>query len=215
MAAYLYDLFARRAPSPAKVFIETPDGRKVSYGDLEAGAARVAGRLVAEGVEPGDRVALQAEKSADGIMIYLGVLKAGAVFLPLNNAYTSAEVDYFLKDAEPRVFITDPASWVKEAMRHPPLEVSVSRTGGDLASLIYTSGTTGRSKGAMLSHGSLAANALALHEAWGFTADDVLLHALPVFHVHGLFVALHCALLSGCPMVWLPRFADAEVLAGL
>jgi malonyl-CoA/methylmalonyl-CoA synthetase len=124
-------------------------------------------------------------------------------------------VDYFLQDAEPRVFITDPVSWVNEAALNPPLEAAVSRAGGDLASLIYTSGTTGRSKGAMLSHGSLAANALALHEAWGFTADDVLLHALPVFHVHGLFVALHCALLSGCPMVWLPKFSDAEVLAGL
>jgi malonyl-CoA/methylmalonyl-CoA synthetase len=124
-------------------------------------------------------------------------------------------VDSFLQDAEPRGCLTDPGSWVNEAALHPPLEAAVSRTGGDLASLIYTSGTTGRSKGAMLSHGSLAANALALHEAWGFTADDVLLHALPVFHVHGLFVALHCALLSGCPMVWLPKFSDAEVLAGL
>ena len=216
MSENLYDLLASRFPQDrAKPCFLLSDGGQVSYGDLEAGAARVAGRLVAEGVEPGDRVALQAEKSAAGIMVYLGVLKAGAVFLPLNNAYTSAEVDYFLKDAEPRVFITDPVSWVNEAALHPPLEAAVSRTGGDLASLIYTSGTTGRSKGAMLSHGSLAANALALHGAWGFAADDVLLHALPVFHVHGLFVALHCALLSGCPMVWLPRFADAEVLAGL
>jgi malonyl-CoA/methylmalonyl-CoA synthetase len=113
------------------------------------------------------------------------------------------------------VFITDPPSWVREAGAVQPLAEAVGRDAGDLASLIYTSGTTGRSKGAMLSHGALAANALALHEAWGFTPDDVLLHALPIFHVHGLFVALHCALLSGAPMVWLPKFADAEVLAGL
>jgi malonyl-CoA/methylmalonyl-CoA synthetase len=212
----LYDLLASRFPADrAKPCFLLSDGTAISYGDLETGAAHVAGRLLAEGVQPGDRIALQAEKSADCIMVYLGVLKAGAVYLPLNSAYTAAEVDYFLGDAEPKVFITDPPAWVAEARAHPPAAVTVPRADGDLASLIYTSGTTGRSKGAMLSHGALAANALALHEAWGFTPDDVLLHALPIFHVHGLFVALHCALLSGCPMVWLPRFTDAEVLAGL
>ena len=216
MSENLYDLLASRFPADrSKPCFLLGDGTAISYGDLEAGAAQVAGRLMAEGVTPGDRVALQSEKSAEGIMVYLGVLKAGAVFLPLNGAYTVTEVDYFLADAEPKVFITDPPAWVAEARAHPPMTATVARTGADLASLIYTSGTTGRSKGAMLSHGSLAANALALHEAWGFTSDDVLLHALPVFHVHGLFVALHCALLSGCPMVWLPRFVDAEVLAGL
>ena len=216
MSENLYDLLAGRFPADrSRPCFLLSDGSEVSYGALEAGAAQVAGRLAAEGVGPGDRVALQAEKSPEGIMVYLGVLKAGAVFLPLNGAYTAAEVDYFLKDAEPKVFITDPPAWVREARAFAPAEATVPRAAGDLASLIYTSGTTGRSKGAMLSHGSLAANALALHEAWGFTPDDVLLHALPVFHVHGLFVALHCALLSGCPMVWLPKFADAEVLAGL
>jgi malonyl-CoA/methylmalonyl-CoA synthetase len=137
------------------------------------------------------------------------------VFLPLNAAYTPAEVDYFLKDAEPAVFITDADGYVAGAASAAPLAEAVSRADADLASIIYTSGTTGRSKGAMLSHGALAANALALHQAWGFTPDDVLLHALPIFHVHGLFVALHCAFLSGAPMVWLPKFVDAEVLAGL
>ncbi len=216
MSENLYDLLASRFPTDrTKPCFLLSDGTAISYGALESGAAHVAGRLVAEGVEPGDRVALQAEKSAEGIMVYLGALKAGAVFLPLNSAYTAAEVDYFLTDAEPKVFVTDPTAWVGDAGRHPPLEVTVTRDAGDLACLIYTSGTTGRSKGAMLSHGSLAANALALHEAWGFTSQDVLLHALPVFHVHGLFVALHCALLSGCSMVWLPKFVDAEVLAGL
>jgi len=216
MSENLYDLLASRFPADrSKPCFLLSDGRAISYGELEAGAARVAGRLVAEGVAPGDRVALQAEKSAEVIMIYLGVLKAGAVFLPLNSAYTASEVDYFLGDAEPKVFVTDPPAWVAEAEGAAPLEATVPRAAGDLASLIYTSGTTGRSKGAMLSHGNLAENALALHAAWGFTPDDVLLHALPIFHVHGLFVALHCALLSGCPMVWLPKFADAEVLAGL
>jgi len=216
MSNHLYDLLADGFPADrARPCFLLSDGSAISYGDLEAGAGRVAARLIAEGVRPGDRVALQAEKSPEVIMIYLGVLKAGAVFLPLNSAYTAAEVDYFLTNAEPKVFVTDPPAWVREAASHAPLERAVPRAAGDLASLIYTSGTTGRSKGAMLSHGNLAANALALHAAWGFSPDDVLLHALPVFHVHGLFVALHCALLSGCPMVWLPKFTDAEVLAGL
>ncbi len=216
MTENLYDLLASRFPADRdRPCFLLSDGSEISYGDLEAGAAHVAGRLAAEGVRPGDRIALQAEKSPEGIMVYLGVLKAGAVYLPLNAAYTASEVDYFLKDAEPSTFITDPPAWVREARGHAPLDTTVARAADDLASLIYTSGTTGRSKGAMLSHGALAANALALHEAWGFTPDDVLLHALPVFHVHGLFVALHCALLSGCPMVWLPKFTDAEVLAGL
>jgi malonyl-CoA/methylmalonyl-CoA synthetase len=216
MSENLYDLLSSRFPADrSKPCFLLSDGRAISYGALEAGAAHVAGRLIAEGVRPGDRVALQAEKSAEAIMVYLGVLKAGAVFLPLNSAYTPAEVDYFLGDAEPKAFITEPPAWVAEAASHLPLETTVPRAASDLASLIYTSGTTGRSKGAMLSHGNLAENALALHAAWGFTPDDVLLHALPIFHVHGLFVALHCALLSGCPMVWLPKFADAEVLAGL
>ncbi len=215
-SANLYDLLASRFPADrSRPCFLLSDGGAISYGALEAGSARVAARLVDEGVAPGDRVALQAEKSAEAIMIYLGVLKAGAVFLPLNSACTPSEVDYFLQDAEPKVFVTDPPAWVAEAAAFAPLEKSVPRAAHDLASLIYTSGTTGRSKGAMLSHGNLAENALALHAAWGFTADDVLLHALPIFHVHGLFVALHCALLSGCPMVWLPKFADADVLAGL
>jgi malonyl-CoA/methylmalonyl-CoA synthetase len=190
------------------------DGSAVSYGALEDDVARVAGRLVADGVGPGDRVALQAEKSVAGVAIYLATLKAGAVFLPLNAAYTPAEVEYFLTDAEPAVFITDAEAYLAGATGEP-LDAAVPRAASDLASIIYTSGTTGRSKGAMLSHVNLAANALALHQAWGFTPDDVLLHALPIFHVHGLFVALHCAFLSGAPMVWLPKFADAEVLAGL
>jgi len=215
MSANLYDLLASRFPADrsAPCFLLS-DGSQVSYGELEAGVGRIAARLVAEGVQPGDRVALQAEKSVEGVMIYLGALKAGAIFLPLNAAYTPAEVEYFRADAEPRLLITDPAAYLAGAPARP-LADTVAREATDLAAIIYTSGTTGRSKGAMLSHGNLAANALALYEAWGFSPADVLLHALPIFHVHGLFVALHCALLGGCPMVWLPKFSDAEVLAGL
>lgn len=216
MTANLYDLLALRFPADrSRPCFVLSDGSTISYGALESAASRVASRLIAEDVKPGDRVVLQAEKSPEAVMIYLGVLKAGAVFVPLNSAYTKSEVDYFLADASPKIFITDPPAFVREAEGAEPLAQSAPREAGDLASLIYTSGTTGRSKGAMLSHGNLAENALALHAAWGFTPKDVLLHALPVFHVHGLFVALHCALLSGAPMIWLPKFTDAEVLAGL
>ena len=216
MSENLFELLAARFPADrsAPCFILS-DNSEISYAGLESAAAHVAARLIAEGVRSGDRVALQAEKSPEVIMIYLGVLMAGAVFVPLNAAYTKSEIAYFLEDASPKVFITDPPTFVREAAGFEPLAHPVPREAGDLASLIYTSGTTGRSKGAMLSHGNLAENALALHAAWGFSKDDVLLHALPVFHVHGLFVALHCALLSGAPMIWLPKFTDADVLAGL
>ena len=212
----LFDLLAAGfPPDRSRPAFRLSDGSEVSYGELEASVGRVAGHLIARGVRPGDRVALQAEKSVAGVVIYLATLKAGAVFLPLNAAYTPTEIDYFIQDAEPAVFITDAEGFVAEAGSAIPLGSTVARAADDLAAIIYTSGTTGRSKGAMLSHGNLAANAVALHEIWGFTPDDVLLHALPIFHVHGLFVALHCAFLSGAAMVWLPRFDDAQVLAGL
>jgi malonyl-CoA/methylmalonyl-CoA synthetase len=212
----LHDLLASRFPADrTRACFILSDGTEISYGALEAGVGRIAALLKDKGVGVGDRVALQAAKSAEGVMVYLAALKIGAVFLPLNQAYTPSEVDYFLKDAEPKVFITDPVAFAAEAAGWAPVLETTPREDGDLAAIIYTSGTTGRSKGAMLSHGNLAANALALHQAWGFTPEDVLLHALPIFHVHGLFVALHCAFLSGCPMVWLSKFDDAEVLAGL
>ncbi len=212
----LYDVLAAGFPAArAKPAFLLSDGSAVSYGQLEAGAAQAAGHLVASGVKPGDRVGLQVEKSIEAVMIYLGALKAGAVFLPLNSAYTAAEVDYFVHDAQPRVFVRDAQQFLAEADAADPLAEAVKRKATDLASLIYTSGTTGRSKGAMLSHGNLAENAAALHRAWGFSSDDVLLHALPIFHVHGLFVAMHCAFLSGAPMVWLAKFDDAQLLSGL
>jgi malonyl-CoA/methylmalonyl-CoA synthetase len=214
--ANLYDILAAAFPTDlAKPAFLLSDGSQVSYGRLEAEVARMAGYLTEQGVEPGDRVGLQDEKSVAGVVIYLATLMAGAVFLPLNAAYTPAEVDYFVKDAEPRVFITDAVRFVAEAAEATPLIETYPSEDGDLAAIIYTSGTTGRSKGAMLSHGALAANARALHQIWGFSSDDVLLHALPIFHVHGLFVAMHCGFLSGAPMVWLPKFDDAKVLAGL
>jgi len=216
MSASLYDFLARGFPADrSKPCFILSDGREISYGALEEGAAQVAGRLVAEGVVAGDRVGLQVEKSVEAVMIYLGTLKAGGVFLPLNAAYTPSEIDYFKKDAEPRVFITNAESYVEGARVEKPLTAAVPRTDADLASIIYTSGTTGRSKGAMLSHGNLKANAQALFEIWAFSPKDVLLHALPIFHVHGLFVGLHNAFLAGCPMVWLPKFTDNEVIAGL
>jgi len=212
----LYDLLASRFPADrTKPCFLLPDGSAISYGELEDRTGRVAALLRARGVQAGDRVALQAPKSPQGVMVYLAALKIGAVFLPLNQAYTPSEVEYFLTDAEPAVFITDPVAFAGEAQGLAPITEITARGDADLASIIYTSGTTGRSKGAMLSHGNLAANALALHAAWGFSPDDVLLHALPIFHVHGLFVALHCAFLSGGPMVWLEKYEDAPVLEGL
>jgi malonyl-CoA/methylmalonyl-CoA synthetase len=148
-------------------------------------------------------------------MLYLATLQIGAVFLPLNPAYTAAEVGHFRQDADPALFVTDPAGLAREAEALSPRTIAYDSRPGDLAALVYTSGTTGRAKGAMLSHQNLASNALALHEVWGFSGGDVLLHALPIFHVHGLFVAIHCALLSGAPMLWLPRFEEDAVLAAL
>ena len=212
----LYDLLASRFPADrSKPAFLLPDGGAVSYGQLEDDVARTASLLIEYEVEPGDRIALQSEKSVAAVAVYLATLKVGAVFLPLNTAYTEAEVDYFIEDAEPVLFVEDAEALVADARTRPPLTQTLAMDDDDLASIIYTSGTTGRSKGAMLSHGNLAANALALHQVWGFREDDVLLHALPIFHVHGLFVALHCAFLSGAPMVWLPKYDDAQVLDGL
>jgi len=216
MSDNLYSLLAAGFPADrGRHAFRPPGGPAVSYGELEQLTARVAAALRGRGVRPGDRVALQVEKSIEAVVIYLATLRIGAVFLPLNAAYTPAEVDYFLRDAEPAVFLQDAQAFLREAADLEPDHGVEPRSASDLAAIIYTSGTTGRSKGAMLTHGALAANALALHSAWGFSRDDVLLHALPIFHVHGLFVALHCAFLSGCPMVWLNRFDEAAVLEGL
>ncbi|MFN2424839.1 MAG: AMP-binding protein [Candidatus Binatia bacterium] len=199
-----------------------------TWRELDDLAARFASTLVSRGVSSGDRVVVQVEKSVGAVALYLACLRTGAVFVPLNTAYTEAEVDRFLRDAEPRVFVcsrhrtaaaphvevlgttADSSLWA-EALVSPPHEPVTARAPKDLAAIVYTSGTTGVSKGAMLNHGNLAANALTLNALWDFRDDDVLLHALPIYHVHGLFIAMHCAMLSAATMIFLPKFDAAEV----
>jgi malonyl-CoA/methylmalonyl-CoA synthetase len=234
---HLYNLVRGRMPDLAEAAIETPAGRVISYGALDAMAARFAGALVARGVVPGDRVLVQVEKSAEAIALYLGTVRAGAIFLPLNTAYTLSEVEYFVGDAEPKLIVCDPAraepvgllaarygaeietldehgggSLAELAAAQPSLFADVERGPDDLAAILYTSGTTGRSKGAMLSHDNLTSNALALAALWRFGPDDVLIHALPIFHTHGLFVATNVSLLTAGTMLFLPKFDADEIL---
>jgi len=235
MSGNLFDLIQRHVPAADKVFLETGDGSRVTYGDMLERSARMANVLVARGVKPGDRVAVQVEKSVENLMLYLGTLRAGAVYLPLNTAYTLAELDYFIGDAEPSLVVSDPAK--REGMAEIARKYgvgavetldargagsladaaataagtfdTVARTPDDLAAILYTSGTTGRSKGAMLTHRNLSSNAETLVTFWRFTGQDVLLHALPIYHTHGLFVATNTLLLAGGSMLFLPKF-DAE-----
>jgi malonyl-CoA/methylmalonyl-CoA synthetase len=212
----LYALLQSRFPADRSApSLLLPGGSEFSYGALEDGVGRLAALLVTKGVGAGDRVAVQTAKSPEALMLYLASLQIGAVFLPLNPAYTASEVAYFSQDAEPALFVTDAGALAREAESLVPRTAVHDSRPDDLAALVYTSGTTGRAKGAMLSHHNLISNALALHQVWGFSENDVLLHALPIFHVHGLFVAIHCALLSGAPMLWLPRFEEDAVLAAL
>ncbi len=231
MNANLFDILARGIADPDKVAIETTRGERITYADLVARTGRMANALVALGVAPGERVAAQVEKSVEAIVLYLATARAGGVFLPLNTGYTPAEIEYFLGDAEPKVFVCDPGcaddltpiaegfgatvltlgadgegALTDAARRTPEAFETVERAADDLAALLYTSGTTGRSKGAMLTHGNLVSNAEALRETWRYTADDVLIHALPIFHTHGLFVATNVTLLSGASMLFLPKF---------
>jgi malonyl-CoA/methylmalonyl-CoA synthetase len=239
MSNHLFDLIRSHSPGTDKRCIETADGAVITYGDMERRSGRYADALVRLGVGPGDRVAVQVEKSVEVIFLYLGCVRAGAVFLPLNTAYTPAEIAYFLGDAEPRVFVCDPgrmAALVPVAAKAGVTHTmtlgadgrgtmaeaaagasetfsDVARGPDDLAAILYTSGTTGRSKGAMLSHDNLASNALTLVDYWRFTQDDVLIHALPVFHTHGLFVATNTLLLAGGAMLFLQKFDPDQVLA--
>jgi malonyl-CoA/methylmalonyl-CoA synthetase len=216
MNGNLYALLKSRFPADrSQAAFEMLDGRTVSYGELVAGAGRLAALLKAKGVGVGDRVASQSAKSIEAVVLYLATLKIGAVFLPLNTAYTTAEIDYFVRDAEPALFVTDAVALAAEAAGLSPLAAIHEAAESDLAAIVYTSGTTGRSKGAMLSHGALAANGQALTDAWGFKSGDVLLHALPIYHVHGLFIALHCVFLSGSRAIWLPKFDESAVLAAM
>ncbi|HTK36368.1 MAG TPA: malonyl-CoA synthase [Caulobacteraceae bacterium] len=226
------------AAGPSRPFLRTPDGLALDYRDMVDGSARYARVLVDLGVRPGDRVAVQVEKTPQAVLLYLATLRAGAVYLPLNTAYTLAELDYFIGDAEPVLIVGDPAAreglagiargakvetldaagagtLADRAAAAPASFEDVARGTDDLAAILYTSGTTGRSKGAMLTHGNLASNAEVLAREWRFTAADVLLHALPIFHVHGLFVALNTVLTAGASMIWLARFDPEAVVANL
>ncbi|WP_289032941.1 malonyl-CoA synthase [uncultured Roseibium sp.] len=239
MTNHLFSEIRANMPDLAKTFLETADGTSLSYGDVIARSARYANALVRLGLAPGDRVAVQVEKTPDALMLYLATVRAGGVFLPLNTAYTPAEIDYFVTDAEPAVFVCDPsradalqATASKVGASLQTLDASgkgslldlaeaasdtfedIARDADDLAAILYTSGTTGRSKGAMLSHENLASNARTLVKYWHFTADDVLLHALPIFHTHGLFVATNCLLMAGGSLLFLPKF-DLDTVLGL
>ncbi len=220
-----------------------PDGTPLHYSwrDLDRASARMANLLVSLALPEGSRVAVQVEKSVEAMILYLATLRAGYVFLPLNTAYQSAEIEYFIGNAEPAVVVCTPANfgWVSKiaftagtqhvftlgedrngsllerAAHQGDEHVPAARSAGDLAAILYTSGTTGRSKGAMLTHGNLQSNAETLKEYWGWKPGDVLIHALPIFHVHGLFVAIHGALINGSKMVWLAKFDPKAVLAAM
>ena len=221
------------------IAVETDDGLFYSWSDLERASAMMANLLDSLHIPKGARVAVQVEKSVEAMMLYLATLRAGYVFLPLNTAYQSAEIEYFIGNAEPAVVVCSGKNfgWVskiafKAGTQHV-FTLNDDRTGSlldraahcldqhtphvcaadDLAAILYTSGTTGRSKGAMLSHGNLLSNAQMLKDYWGWVPGDVLIHALPIFHVHGLFVAIHGALLNGSKMIWMAKFDPKVVIA--
>jgi len=218
--------------------VETQDGLQYSWRDLERASAMLANLLEGLNIPKGARIAVQVEKSVEAMVLYLATLRAGFVFLPLNTAYQSAEIQYFIENAEPAVVVCSGANfgWVSKiafkAGTQYVFTLNDDRTGSlldravhcsdlhsvshnkqdDMAAILYTSGTTGRSKGAMLSHGNLLSNAQTLKTYWGWRAGDVLIHALPIFHVHGLFVAIHGALLNGSKMIWLSKFDPQYVI---
>jgi len=238
MTGNLFQRF-QDAADPSRPLIRALERPPLSYADCFAVAARFAHVLAHHGVKPGDRVAVQVEKSPNALCLYLACLRAGAVYLPLNTGYTPSELAYFVGDAEPRLFVCagknlekisarlssldfltldddgETGSLIREAAAMPSDFPDADVNLSDLASILYTSGTTGRSKGAMLTHGNLASNAETLKALWRFTADDVLLHALPIFHIHGLFVASNITLISGASMILLPKFDLDAIFATL
>ncbi len=237
----LFTTIERAVPQPAKPLFDISGEPAVTYGAFIALSGRLAAALSASGVRPGDRVAVQVDKSWQALALYLACLRTGAVFLPLNAGYTAAEVAYFLGDAGPALFVCRPqaeaeltpvarqagvaqvatlgtagdGSLLRQAAGLTPDFATVPRADDDLAAILYTSGTTGRSKGAMLTHENLRSNALSLVETWRFTARDVLIHALPIFPTHGLFVATNVVLLAGASMVFMARFDADAVMAAM
>ena len=234
----LYSLFLERFPNDVDaLFLDDVNGGTLRYSEIQQRSGQMLSLMQQLGVKKGDRVVVQVDKSIEAVLLYLACLRAGAIYIPLNTAYTTSEVAYFLEDATPQLFVCTPARQdelkvVAAACEVPGiLSLGAAVDGGlmqaleslpasegiievepdDLAAILYTSGTTGRSKGAMLSHANLASNAQVLFETWQWRNDDVLLHALPIFHVHGLFVALHCALLGGSRVIFMARF-DPEVV---
>src|SRR5882762_6027260 len=237
MNANLFSRLFDSLDDPNRLAIETIDGRRISYADLMARAGRMANVLVNSGVKPGDRVAAQTEKSVPGLVLYLAAVRAGAVYLPLNTAYTLNELEYFITDAEPSLVVCDPSkaegigsiaakvgakvltlgadgrgSLTDAAAKASPEFATVARADDDLAAILYTSGTTGRSKGAMLTHENLASNSLTLIDTWRFTDKDVLIHALPIYHTHGLFVASNVTLFARASMIFLPKFDPDTII---
>ena len=237
MNSNLFALIESRC-RPEATFLETPAGARWTYADLLATTARYANTLAGAGVAPGDRVAAQVEKSPEAYCVYLATLRMGAIYVPLNTAYTPAELEYFLGDCAPAALLCDPAdaprrsalaaaagvracltldaagrgTFATAAEAAPVQFETVARAPDDIAAILYTSGTTGRQKGAMITHGNLASNGEAIARLWGFGPGDVLLHALPIYHTHGLFISAHCSLLSGSAMLFTSRFATDEVL---
>lgn len=245
--AWLEQLFLAH---PSRVFLKTLAGQVIRYDELDIESRRMAAALTSLGVKSGDRVTVQVEKSPQVIFLYIACLRLGAIFMPLNTAYTDPELTYFISDAEPRVVLVvpereqtisslcDSLSFTK-GQRPTVLSMDTATAGSfadrvaqhlidprslscfaplasdDVAALVYTSGTTGRSKGAMLTRANLAANSRNLVKAWAFTTNDVLLHALPVFHVHGLFIGVDTVLASGCTLLFLPKFEVEAVLHAL
>ena len=233
----LYDRLFLPLAGKSRSLLVRADGATIPGNAFLAMVHRAAAALRSRGVRPGDRVAMQVAKTAEALAVYGAVVANGAVFLPLNTAYTAAEVDYFVGDAAPRLLLVDPAranALAPIAAAHgadlltldadgcgtfrdlcdaqSDTFVAEARDDDDLAALLYTSGTTGRSKGAMLTHGNLLSNAEVLAREWRFAPDDVLLHALPIFHTHGLFVATNVALLGGASMLFLPGFDPEAIL---